>query len=309
MARSADYDSEVEGDVIRRAPINLRQQIETLTAANSELQSTNQQLNDTVTRLRAARDIHRNNTKELTAQNEELSAQNAKLVARVAELEEYTKEPTTVKEEEIYQDVYDLDDEAADGAKPSIVRIKKSPTPRKPQIPPQSAAEPLLGTNKKYPDVPLFFGEKEQWDAWRLHLNSKFRQSAVLFNYESNKMDYIRDHCRGAAFDILKARADLLSDDLYTSIQEMISDLDDHCGIYDKMAVCDAQLHSPNFAMKKSETFDQFHTRFSTTVAPLRYGDLHKISALRRLITPKLRYQVADGFTPVSYRQFVARLR
>ena len=62
----------------------------------------------------------------------------------------------------------------------------------------------------------------------------------MLFTCESDKIDYVRNHCRGPAFDILKARTDPLSKDLYTSSKEIISDLDDHCGIYDKMAVCDA---------------------------------------------------------------------
>ena len=48
-----------------------------------------------------------------------------------------------------------------------------------------------VGNNKKYPDVPLFYGngdDREKWEGWRLHLESKFRQSAVLYTCEQDKI-------------------------------------------------------------------------------------------------------------------------
>ncbi|KAF6220166.1 hypothetical protein HO133_003297 [Letharia lupina] len=62
---------------------------------------------------------------------------------------------------------------------------------------------------------------------------------------------------------------------------------------YDKLAKNDALLHNPAFAMKKKEAFDKFYARFSATIAPLNYSESHKIAALRRLITLKLRSRIA----------------
>ena len=170
----------------------------------------------------------------------------------------------------------------------------------------------VIGNNKKYPDVPLFYGSKEEWDGWRFHLDAKFRQSAVLFPTERDKMDYIRDHCKSIAFDVLKARADPLSDDPYVTADEMIKELHSTFGDFDKYAKCDALLHSPSFGMaitKKNESFDEFYARFSATVAPLGYSESHKISTLKRLITLKLRLRILDGQTPPLYRHFIERLR
>ena len=133
--------------------------------------------------------------------------------------------------------------------------------------------------------------------AWRLHLYSRFVQNAVLFTCESDRMDCILNHRHDSAFD----EADSLADNPYTLSKEMVDDLYDHCGVYDKLTVCDTRLHSNDAAMKKPETFDQFHTMFSTTIVLLRSSDLYKISAPRGLITSKIHYQAADTFTPVSY--------
>lgn len=60
-----------------------------------------------------------------------------------------------------------------------------------------------VGKNKKCPDVPLFYGNgdnREKWEGWRLHLESKFRQSAILYTCEQDKIDYIRDPLQRHSF-------------------------------------------------------------------------------------------------------------
>ena len=246
------------------------------------------ELEATIRRLRASRDLHRSNSKDLLIENEELKEQ-IKLLS--------------VKEED--EEVLDSDIEDLEQQPRRIQQRMKSLTPT-----PTPAPSPMsAGTNKKYPDVPIFNGDRNDWESWRLHLMSKFRASAMLYPSEQDKIEYIRDHCRSTAFDVIKARADLDSDDPYVSAKEMLEDLHSMFGDLDKVARCDAQLHTPSFAMKTNETFDEFYTRFSSTIAPLRYSDIHKISSLKRLIAPKLRYQISDGTTPSSFRQFVERLR
>ena len=166
------------------------------------------------------------------------------------------------------------------------------------------------GTNKKYPDVPDYYGDKAEWDSWRFHLDTKFRQSAVLYPLEQDKMDYIRDHCKAIAFDVIKTRADPMNTtDPYITSTEMIQELHSHFGDFDKYTLCDAELHDPAFAMKNNETFDRFYARFSATVAPLGYTESTKIRTLERLLTNKLRYRMIDGSKPTSFRHYVERAR
>ena len=101
-------------------------------------------------------------------------------------------------------------------------------------------------------------------------------------------MDYIRDYCKLIIFDMLKARADSLSEDPYNTTKEMILELHSIFDNYDKLAKNDVLLHNPAFAIKKKEAFNEFYARFSAIITPLGYSKSHKIATLRRLITLKL---------------------
>ena len=111
--------------------------IQDLKATIRGLNTTIQELNTTVTRLRASRDLHRTSHKDLAIKNQELKA-------RIHAL--------TVKEEK--NEFLDSDAEEAEQSKkaaiPTLIRSD--------------------GNNKKYPDVPCFYGDKDQWDGWRMHL-------------------------------------------------------------------------------------------------------------------------------------------
>ena len=104
-------------------------------------------------------------------------------------------------------------------------------------------------------------------------------------------MDYIRDYSKLIVFDILKVRVDLLSEDPYISVKEMILELYSIFSNYDKLVKYNAMLYDPVFSMgvkKKKELFDNFYIRFSATIAPIGFSNSYKIAILRRLITIKL---------------------
>lgn len=93
-----------------------------------------------------------------------------------------------------------------------------------------------VGKNKKYPDVPLFYGngdDREKWEGWRLHLESKFRQSAILYACEQDKIDYIRDHCKDTAYEVIKVKANPAN--AYFAASEMIQDLENMFGEFGKI--------------------------------------------------------------------------
>ena len=57
------------------------------------------------------------------------------------------------------------------------------------------------------------------------------------------------------------------------------------------------------------ETFDKFLARFTSAIAPLDFTDRHKISNLRRTLSERLRFKMADGTTYISFSQYVSRRR
>ena len=163
--------------------------------------------------------------------------------------------------------------------------------------------------------MPLFYGnveDREKWEGWRLHLESKFRQSAILYTCEQDKIDYIRDHCKDTAFEFINAEANPTSANVYLTSSEMIQDLENMFGEFDKVAKSDALLHDPKFGIavaNPKETFDEFLARFTLAIAPLDFTDRQKISNLRRTLSERLCFKMADGTTYTSFSQYVSRCR
>ena len=125
-------------------------------------------------------------------------------------------------------------------------------------------------------------------------------------------MNYIRNHYKTIAFDILKAKIDLISDDLYVTSKEIIEKLYNIFKEYDKLIKYNAKLYNSIFAIKigfkKNKTFDKFYTRFSATIILLNYSETHKISILKRFIIIKLRLQTLNDIISL-YRQYIKRLK
>ena len=100
-------------------------------------------------------------------------------------------------------------------------------------------------SNNKYPDVKDFHRNEEDrhtWDSWKMHLNSKFMMSWELFETETSKILYIRDHCKETAYDIIKGRANLNNLDHYLLAEEVIFDLKQTFSDFDKEGKADAEL-------------------------------------------------------------------
>ena len=101
------------------------------------------------------------------------------------------------------------------------------------------------GFNKHYPDVSDFHGDPTKWEAWQLHLDAKFRASARLFPTEQSRIDYIRDHCKSIAFDIIKTRCRIGNENPYTTAHEILEDLDNiHFARPGKSVLCSTAIHA-----------------------------------------------------------------
>ena len=123
-------------------------------------------------------------------------------------------------------------------------------------------------------------------------------------------MNYIRNHYKFIAFNVIKIRADPLSENSYILFNEIIKELHSIFDDFNKFIKCDIELYNPTFAIgiKRKKTFNEFYTRFLAIITPLNYNEIYKISTLKRLITLRLRLQILNDIKS-SFRQTVKRLR
>lgn len=145
-----------------------------------------------------------------------------------------------------------------------------------------------------------------------MHLKLKFMMSWELFETEVAKILYIRDHCKETVYDIIKARADLNNPDPYVISDEVITDLEQTFGDFDKEGKAEAELQNPKAAIRakdSKETFNAFHSRFTAIIAPLNMSEREKCGHLRRLIAVRLKYRILDYPSSIIYRELVTRLR
>ncbi|MCJ1347622.1 hypothetical protein MMC31_005850 [Peltigera leucophlebia] len=188
--------------------------------------------------------------------------------------------------------IVDSDDEDSSQSQPHT-SWQSTPATTNRFIPPSKSRTPAstigttvqVGNNKKYPDVPHFYG---------------------------NGDDREKDHCKDTAFEVIKAKANPSSANAYLTPSEMIQDLENMFGEFDKFAKSDALLHDPKFGMagtNPKEIFNEFLARFTSAIAPLDFTNRHKISNLRRTLSERLRFKIADGTTYTSFSQYVSRCR
>ena len=296
----------------QRSALTSKERVASLT---QQLKEKNQQLQATSgneERLRESRNTYRARSTKLKEEVSDLQIEAENLRAQVRALGDPNGDPNS-----------DPDDSDMEGDS----RPKRRPPPQRRATAPSSGLPSRRGTpsatattagpksNNKYADVDNFFGndkDRDDWDAWRMHLGSKFMQSWELFETEVSKILYIRDHCKDVAYNVIKAKANLDAADHYHTAEEMIEELEQQFGSVDKEARADAQLQDPQLLMgakDPKETFDAFHARFTAIISPLSMTEREKCSNLRRMIASKLKYRILDYPSATSYRELVTRLR
>ena len=321
------YEDFYDSDAEQRKSVKQRTPSLDITPEIQEMKSTIQQLQDQLRELQNQLQQEVNTSKRLRHVRDKYRSAAQNLAHQVAQLQHTPEEEA----------MYDSDDEGKESVEKKVDvllrRTKKDlhsqhfsingnglqarylPTSQQFDIKTgltesqgQGFASVSQGSNKYYPDVPDFYGDPMEWESWQLHLDSKFRASAMLFPIEQSRIDYIRDHCKSTAFDVIKARC-LDKTNPYTTSQEILEDLNNMYGEFDSYEKADATLHSPDFEMQKNETFDHFLAKYTATIAPLQLPEQSKISQLTRTITRRLRFLTINGIKPTVFKDYVQRLR
>ena len=98
----------------------------------------------------------------------------------------------------------------------------------------------------------------------------------------------------------------------YLRVKEILYDLEDIFGDYNKENTADTKLYNSRFSIRIKDfkkTFNVFYTRFTTTIILIVISKREKISYLRRLITTRLKYRLLNFLISILYRELISYLR
>ena len=90
----------------------------------------------------------------------------------------------------------------------------------------------------------------------------------------------------------------------YLKVKEILYNLEDIFGDYNKESIVDTKLYNPRFSMKIKDfkkIFNVFYTRFTTAIIFIVISKREKISYLRRLITICLKYRFLNFLISILY--------
>ena len=98
----------------------------------------------------------------------------------------------------------------------------------------------------------------------------------------------------------------------YLRVKEILYDLEDIFGDYNKESIVDTKLYNPRFSIgikDSKKIFNIFYTRFTTAIISIVISKRKKISYLRRLITVRLKYRLLNFLISILYRELISYLR
>ena len=167
--------------------------------------------------------------------------------------------------------------------------------------------------DSRYKGPGFFHGttDMDNFEAWRMGVESVFRNAPTMYGTDQRRIDFIRDNTKATAFNIVKGRADPRSGFPYETSDEAMQDLTNVFGEQDPYGKANAELHSQAFRMgykNPKETFPEFYARFVTVTSNLRMSDRDKIESLKRNLSRRLLFKVS-GILTESFQAYAICVR
>lgn len=149
-----------------------------------------------------------------------------------------------------------------------------------------------VGSNARYPDPPVFQGDRKEYSHWKMQIREKLTQSACLFPTEDTKIGYVIGRTKGTPFNRLFARWETNGPRKWQSHQEVLDDLDLMYRDHDLLATSRAKLRA--LKMSPTESFDEFYVKFQEYTGALARDDTEDQEDLLEKVTYRLSHAAAS---------------
>ena len=163
----------------------------------------------------------------------------------------------------------------------------------------------------KYSNIDDFYDDKDKWKQWKKDLLTKIWICSLQFSIEQHKINYARRHTKEIAYDIIKTRARIDSDSFYSTIDELLKNLNVSFDQIEniKQRNVYVKIFDDNFRMIEIEKFEIFIIRYIVVVVDFQIIDEILIHQLKMKLFSTLRYNIWHLIEIHEYQKFVEDFR
>ncbi|KAM3518660.1 hypothetical protein MY4038_010031, partial [Beauveria bassiana] len=156
--------------------------------------------------------------------------------------------------------------------------------------------------NPKFPDAPVFSGDRRAFEAWKDKIRDKLDNSAAQYPTEQQRIQYIRSRTEGSAYEQIRAQSRPEHPRCFLTAEEMLQALEKVYGDRNKRARAMNELRTLRMGRK---TFDDFYADFARCAAEIGYADDAMIPLLENAISDDLARQIIGLQKPTDYFDLV----
>ena len=170
-------------------------------------------------------------------------------------------------------------------------------TPR----PTRATLEPVHD-NPKFPDAPIFSGNRASFDAWKDKVRDKLNNSAAQYPTEYHRIAYVRSRTDGTAYQQIRAQCQTDHPRPFRTANDVLTALEKVYGDRNKRNRAINELRTLRMGKK---TFDDFYVDFARCAAEIGYSDDALIPLLENAISDELTDRVIGLQKPADYYDLV----
>ncbi|KAJ5155706.1 hypothetical protein N7492_008509 [Penicillium capsulatum] len=156
--------------------------------------------------------------------------------------------------------------------------------------------------NPKFPDAPVFSGDRSTFDSWRDKVHDKLSNSAAQYPTEQQRIAYIRSRTDGIAYQQIRAQCQSNHPRSFQSADDVLEALEKIYGDKNKRKRAINELRTLRMGRK---TFDDFYTDFARCAAEVGYAEDAMIPLLENAISNELARQVIGLQKPSDFYDLV----
>jgi hypothetical protein len=159
-----------------------------------------------------------------------------------------------------------------------------------------------LHSNPKFPDAPMFSGDRGAFDSWKDKVLDKLTNSAAQYPTEPNRIAYIRSRTDGKAYQQIRARCRPDHPQPFHTADEVLSALSKIYGDRNKGTRAMNELRTLKM---KNRSFDSFYEDFARCAADVGCSEDALLPLLENAVSDELARQVIGLQKPRDYYDLV----